>query len=682
MRRLGLLLCLVSRVGDLRGQACEAGGSLALVLSGGGAKGLAHIGVIRVLDSLGIRPDLVVGTSMGSIVGAMYASGYSGRAMDSLARSLPLPGLFRSLSPRAPEALGGRPILVEWEAGSGRFRLSQTAVHETEVNALLNAGMMRGNLRARGNFDSLPIPFRAVATDLSDRAERLLAEGDLAQAVRASMSIPLVFDPVPLDGRFLGDGALVANIPVAQAHRLGASRVIVSDATEHPSDTLNLAAPLVLFEHLLGFLFTQPPDPLGPSDRLVRPDIDGFTSLDFRPRTVASLLQRGYTAARDSLADFPCHPPRSTPAPRPVAPIVASVEVTGGSSPEQRLVLKQLRLQPGVPLDANRLRDGLRALGQIEEIRSVWLHPYGSGDSVSFRPEIRPASRLLLVSGLVYDSDLGGRMWVGGLDHRFLVQGLTGSAAVGVGELRQDLTLGLRRYRIGARPLQPTVNLLLARERVRRFDVGGAEISAVRTRELVGFAGLELDWGREWRLALGGRLHSWWEAGMGSATATGATLRLRKDPRYTSSAVSLEATWTGAYRSFLASIATRVTVSERVWLEPRLRYGWGRSLPLQSSYRLGGDEGFPGEHIGQALGDREVYGSLGVRVLVLGPVQVGADMVAGKTASGGPAFPKGRFGLGARVGVGVRTPIGPIRVEYGADRDSHDAAFVRVGEWF
>ncbi|HEX5963258.1 MAG TPA: patatin-like phospholipase family protein, partial [Gemmatimonadales bacterium] len=141
------------------GQTCRPVRT-ALVLSGGGAKGLAHIGVLRVLDSLGARPDLVVGSSVGAIIGGMYASGYSGREIDSIARSLPMADLFRTYQPRAPRSLGQLQPLVVWEQGERRFYLQNAAVAETEVNALVNTAMLRGNLLARGNFDSLPIPFR------------------------------------------------------------------------------------------------------------------------------------------------------------------------------------------------------------------------------------------------------------------------------------------------------------------------------------------------------------------------------------------------------------------------------------------------------------------------------------------------------------------------------------------
>src|SRR3954447_8056574 len=194
MLALIFLCALCVLAGPARAQSCPSRPT-ALVLSGGGAKGLAHIGVLRVLDSLGIRPDLVVGSSMGAIIGAMYASGYQGREIDSLARSLPIADLFRTYQPRAPRSLGPLQPLVVWEQGEWRFRLQSASVNEAEVNALVNAAMLRGNLLARGNFDSLPIPFRAVAADLSNRNAVVLAGGDLARTVRASAAIPLVFSP-------------------------------------------------------------------------------------------------------------------------------------------------------------------------------------------------------------------------------------------------------------------------------------------------------------------------------------------------------------------------------------------------------------------------------------------------------------------------------------------------------
>src|SRR3954467_11198085 len=112
-----ILLCAVCILpGTARAQFCHSPPT-ALVLSGGGAKGLAHIGVLRVLDSLGIRPDLVVGSSMGAIIGAMYASGYTGREIDSLTRALPISDLFRTYQPRGPRSWG--PVQPLLPVGTG-----------------------------------------------------------------------------------------------------------------------------------------------------------------------------------------------------------------------------------------------------------------------------------------------------------------------------------------------------------------------------------------------------------------------------------------------------------------------------------------------------------------------------------------------------------------------------------
>ena len=156
---------------------------------------------------------------MGAVVGALYASGYSGRELDSLARVVPLAALFRTYQPLAPRSLGILQPLVVWEQGERGFAVQSASVVEAEANALVNAAMLRGNLLARGNFDSLPIPFRAVATDLAHRETVVLRSGDLAQAVRASAAVPLLFAPERREGRFLADGGLSANVPVAVAPR-------------------------------------------------------------------------------------------------------------------------------------------------------------------------------------------------------------------------------------------------------------------------------------------------------------------------------------------------------------------------------------------------------------------------------------------------------------------------------
>src|SRR5215212_5119822 len=440
-------LAWLAAASPVSAQQCRAPRT-ALVLSGGGAKGIAHIGVLRVLDSLGIRPDLVVGTSMGAVVGALYASGYSGRELDSLVRVVPLAALFRTYQPLAPRSLGVLQPLVLWEQGDWGFALQSASVVEAEANALLSAAMLRGNLLARGNFDSLPIPFRAVATDLAHREAVVLRSGDLAQAVRASAAVPLLFAPERRNGRFLTDGGLSANIPVAVARAEGAERVIVVDATEHPSDSTVDYSPLLVADRLVQFLFQQRPDSLAAGDVLGRPEVEGFTSLNFSRRNIERLIDHGVAAAASVLPRMACPGTRLAGAVRPLPTRLTGVRTAGANASERLALTRLLGLDVGPhdTLDFDLLRRRVRSLAIASEaFESVWLTPSGAGDSVGLDLVVRRAARRVAGLGLAYDNELGGRMWAGIVDRRLFGRALEASGALFLGELRRELSAGVRR---------------------------------------------------------------------------------------------------------------------------------------------------------------------------------------------------------------------------------------------
>jgi NTE family protein len=651
----------------------------ALVLSGGGAKGVAHIGVLRVLDSLGIRPDLIVGTSMGAAVGALYASGYSGRELDSLVRVVPLAALFRAYQPLAPRSLGVLQPLVVWEQGERGFALQSAGVVEAEANALLNAAMLRGNLLARGNFDSLRVPFRAVATDLAHREVVVLRSGDLAQAVRASAAVPLLFAPEPIDGRILTDGGLSANVPVAVARAEGAERVIVVDATEH-SDSLRDYAPLPVANRLLEFLFQQRPDSLYDGDLYVRPDVQGFAALNFGRSNIDQLLMLGSTAADTTLPRLGC---RST---APLAVRQSPTRLTAISIPEanasERLALTRL-LGLGDSLDVDLLRGRLRNLATASEAyQSVWLTPSGGGDSVEFRLALRRASRRVAGLGLAYDNELGGRMWAGIVDRGFLGRAAEGSAAVFLGELRREVYVGLRRnYQVGRQLVNPTATVRLALEDIRQFDSDGDELSSVRTREAVGFLGVERPLARGWELAGGATGRIWDEAGQEDQSTVGLVARVTAATPGRGRLLLAEVEWTGIYQR-LALEASGWTRFGSVRAIPRVRLGWGEELPLQLQFPLGGYDGLGGYHLGERRGDREVLLGVLFTVPLKGPLVARFDVGGGRTATGGALLGSEGWAAGIRAGIGAETPVGPVRFEYGLGLHGREALFVRLGRWF
>jgi NTE family protein len=570
---------------------------------------------------------------------------------------------------------------VVWEQGARRFTIQSAAVGEAEVNALVNAAMLRGNLLARGNFDSLPIPFRAVAANLADRTAVVLASGDLARAVRASFAIPLVFAPESLNGRILADGGLAANIPVSVARAQGVRRVIISDATERPSDSLDLFSPIGLADRLLGFLFEQSTDSLGAEDLLIRPGVEGFPGLNFSAQNVDRLIRRGSGAADTTLPKARCltRKPESI---RPALPSrVSGLTMEGANASESLALRRLLGLEVSDTLDAALLLSRVRHLAHSEAYRAVWLAPRGAGDSVAFNVSARRAPRRVAGLGLTYDNELGGRMWVGAVDRRVFNLALEGSTALFLGEFRKELYLGFRRnYQLGRQLMTPAITTRLATESVRRFDPGGTELGTVLTREALGFLGVERLFDAGWRVALGLTAHSWHEPGRNRSTL-GVGAQGIKAGRSGGQVLGVDLIWTGLYHraAFDGEVLVR---AGPLRLEPRLRVGWGERLPLQATFPLGGEDGFPGLHIGERRGDREVVLSTLMTYALTGPFVGRVELAVGRSALGGEILSSSGWLVGARAGVGAETPVGPVRFEYGLTQNGRHAVFVRLGRWF
>ena len=654
----------------------------ALVLSGGGAKGLAHVGVLRTLDSLGIRPDIVVGTSIGSVIGAMYASGYTGREIDSLASAMPVASLFRTFEPRAPSSLAPLQPLLVWEFGERGFTLQGAAVREPDANALLNAAMLRGNLLARGDFDRLPIPLRVVAADLADRTAVVLRTGDLARAVRASIAIPLVFVPERIDGRFLADGGLVANIPIAAARAEGAERVIVSDATEGFDDTLNLFSPFVVADRLLGFLFEQPRERLNDGDVYIRHDVTGFQSLDFDPARTRELVRRGREAADSSLQRPSCDPP-SRPAAPHLAPWLHVGSVSASPLPEREKgpLLRLLDLGEGDSVSATELRRSVRHASRSERYLAVWLNPSGRGDTVSFSIVAERAPRRVAALGLAYDNELGGRMWLGGVERDLAGAEVEAHAALLLGNLEKELRGGLRRrYYVAGAPVMPLAEGHVAVLDLRAFDDAGNELDRLDTREAAGLAGVAWPLGADWTLTTGIDARWWRDPAETSDRAAGAAVELSHAGHTVEPTLTASLLWNDRFRR-IALDAARTLAVAGFRVRPRVRVGWGRTLPPHLTFPLGGSDGFPGLHIGEFRGDREAFLSLHVARPILGPLSLHVEGAIGRVGSGGPLLVDD-WRTGIRTGIGAATPVGPVRFEYGFTEAGRKAGFVRLGRWF
>ncbi len=240
---------------------------LGLALGGGAARGFAHVGVIQVLEANGIRPDIVVGTSAGSLVAALYASGKNGAELERVAMSM-------------DEA-----TLADW------------------IMPLASRGLMRGEALARyvrqavgGKLiEQMALPLGILATDLGNGQGTLFRRGDTAQAVRASSAVPGLFNPVAIAGREYVDGGLVAPVPVGQARAMGAEVVLAIDISADPQDLPadGLISLLPKTTAIMGQSINRLE--LARADVVVRPSLAGVGSADFTAR------QRSIEAGRAAM---------------------------------------------------------------------------------------------------------------------------------------------------------------------------------------------------------------------------------------------------------------------------------------------------------------------------------------------------------------------------------------------
>lgn len=279
-----------------------------LVLSGGGARGLAHVGVLKVLEEQRVPIDAIAGTSMGAVIGGLYASGKTAAEIETLVRTLNWNSAFRDRPPRGDlnfrRKQDDREYLVRFPLGvkSGEFRVPRGLIQGQRLTQILR----RETVAVAGidDFDHLPTRFRALATDLETGERKVLARGDLAQAMRASLSAPGVFAPVELEGRLLVDGGLVENLPVDIAKEMGVDVVIAVDVGFQPVGRRDLNSALAVSNQMLTIMIQRETqrqrELLSASDLLIEPALGNMLSMDFT--AVDRTIEQGAAATRAQAA--------------------------------------------------------------------------------------------------------------------------------------------------------------------------------------------------------------------------------------------------------------------------------------------------------------------------------------------------------------------------------------------
>lgn len=273
---------------------------IALVLSGGGAKGFAHIGVLKVLEEEGIPIDLIVGTSMGGVIGGIYSLGYNAAELEILVKSLNWETTLSDDIPRAflsknDQQLKQRYIFSLPINGNKKVSLPQGFIKGQNVINIFCG--LAGNTPAEADFSKFPIPFACVAIDLETGKEVVLKNGFLPTAMFSSMAIPIAFQSSDYNGQLLADGGVVNNFPTDVAKQMGADIIIGVDIRSDFFDRKDLQSLDNVVNQLIGFFdLTKKSMNNSLCDIIIRPDISGYSMTSFTNEAADSLILRGEKA--------------------------------------------------------------------------------------------------------------------------------------------------------------------------------------------------------------------------------------------------------------------------------------------------------------------------------------------------------------------------------------------------
>jgi NTE family protein len=260
-----------------------------VVLSGGGARGYAHIGALVKLEQLHIPIDCIVGTSIGAVIGGLYASGMEARKIEGAMSKIDLTDVAFDREARADQSPAVRqdnfdyPLGLPIGFGQGRLKMAGGLVQGNHLLSLLQdyTSTVPGDV----DFDALPVPFRATATDLQTGELVVLKRGSLPHAMRASMAVPGLFAPVKLDGRTLVDGGIVRNLPIDIAKAMGADIVIAINIGSPLKPVQELSSMASVTQQMVGILISQnvlaQKALLGPSDIFLEPNLTHISFTDF-----------------------------------------------------------------------------------------------------------------------------------------------------------------------------------------------------------------------------------------------------------------------------------------------------------------------------------------------------------------------------------------------------------------
>nr|WP_315179138.1 patatin-like phospholipase family protein [uncultured Flavobacterium sp.] len=385
---------------------------IGLVLSGGGAKGFAHIGVLKVLEEAGVKIDYIGGTSMGAVIGGLYASGYNASQIDSIFQATNFNELLNDFIPRSSKNFYEKRN-DELYALVLPFNKLKIGIPEALSKGMYNYNLLSRitrNVRHIRDFNKLPIPFLCIGTNIETGEQVLLNKGNLAQAMIASSAFPSLFSPVEIDGKLLVDGGVINNYPIEEVRKLGAEIIIGVDVQDDLLDRNQLKdATRILVQITNLQSIERMKKNVKQTDVYIKPDIKNYGVVSFDKGK--EIIRKGEEATFSVYEKIKLLVDDSNPYRKPNLKLASdSLQIVDINSNEldnytKEYVIGKLRFKPGVKTCYDDLLKGINNINATQNFSAISysLDENKNGDDLNLTLKENP-SKTYLKFGLHYDN--------------------------------------------------------------------------------------------------------------------------------------------------------------------------------------------------------------------------------------------------------------------------------------
>ena len=703
---------------------------IGLVLGGGGAKGAAHIGVLKVLEEQKIPVDYIAGTSMGAIVGALYASGLTAGELEKVITAIDWKDVFsgdpdrRDIDYRRKREDYANLTRLSVGIKDGKVVTPKGLVKDQKVNVLFETLMLHtADIR---DFDKLPIPYRAVAADLETGEMVVLKGGRLADAARASMSVPGAFPPIELDGRLLIDGGIVRNVPVDIVREMGADIVICIDLDKPMATREDLGGSLSILNQMIDIMMKknvkEQVKSLGPQDVYINPELGELGSGDFDK--AAEIARLGEKAARENIdslkrysvsdseyAVFTDRHHREQVKEVKIAAV--RIEMEGESKISPDFVASRLTVKPGDTVDVEEMKEQAGRVYGTGDFERVDLHMKRQQDGYDLIVKAKEKSwgPNYLRAGISLESDFKGstsynilfdytRRWMNSLGAEWKTEVNLGSPSGIYSEFYQPLTVD-RLFFISPRVQwkQDPVDVYDGHDRVAEYRItsyeGGIDFGI--QPGMYGEARVGLQFGHFRADSISGDVDFPRDDATRGAIVVAARLDqldnvnfpnngYRAQFRNISSVKALGSD--DEYNKLQGSIVGAFTLRKQTILA-NLTAGTyiGNDLPFYDTFTLGGIFNLSGLYSGQLRGQTMAIGKL-ITYHRVGSSFIGDLYFGGSLESGNvwmedeKNFDLDNLRLAGSLFVGYDTLFGPLYLAFGHADGGYNAGYFYLGKPF